>query len=92
MIQTVQTMEVPPLQFNKAVDIPVVAERQIRTNRKMEVHQMQHTDQVIDVPVVLVAQVPLVRVVTETVEIPQSLFVGETMMIPEIQTLEPLRV
>ena len=88
-----KTCEVPELQFiNKAVNTHVVAQRQIRMNRKVhktiEVPQLQHTDQVVDVPVVMVAQVPHMRVVTETVEIPQSLFVEKTVMIPEIQTVQ----
>ena len=56
-IQTVPA-EVPELQVtDKVVDIPVVAQRQIRMNRKvqktMEIPQLQHTDDVVDVPVVL---------------------------------------
>ena len=43
----------------------------------------RQTDQVIDVPVVLVVQVPWVRVVAETAEIPQLLFVKKIGVIPE---------
>ena len=93
-------IDVPPLQFiDKAVDIHVVAQRQIHMNRKVhetiKVHQLQQTNQVVDVPVGLVAQVSNVRVMAKTDEIPQSLFVERTVMIPEIQTaqgLKPLRV
>ena len=45
--------------------------------------QLRQTDQVIDVPVVLVMQVPWVRVVAETAEIPQLLFVKKIGVIPE---------
>ena len=64
------------LQFiDKAVDI-------------LEVPQLQHTDQVVGVPFGLVAQVSHVQVMAKTVEIPQSLFVEKTVMIPEIQTAQ----
>ena len=48
----------------------------------MEVPQLQSLDEVIDVSVVFVTQVPQVQVVAKTVEIPQSLFVEKTVMIP----------
>ena len=48
-------MEVPPLQFTDKVGIPVVAQRQIRMNpdvqKTIEISQLQHTDDVVDVPV-----------------------------------------
>ena len=37
-------------------------------------------------------QVPRVRVVAQTVEIPQSLFVEKTVMIPKIQTVQGPRI
>ena len=37
--------------------------------KTIEIPQLQHTEQVVDVPVVLVAQVPRVEVVEEAVEI-----------------------
>ena len=103
------------MQFiDEVIGIPVVAQRQICVNRKVqkttEDPLLQYTDGVVSVPVVLAMQVPLVQVVaeiveiplllsdvqvpqvhvvvTETVEIPQSLFVEKTVMIPEIQTVQ----
>ena len=68
-------VEVPLSQFtSKAMDIPVVAQRQISTEtvqKAIETQQLQCIDDVIDVPVVLVTQVPQVQVVTRTVEISQ---------------------
>ena len=68
-------VEVPLSQFTgKAMDIPVVAQRQISTEtvqKAIETQQLQCIDDVIDVPVVLVTQVPQVQVVTRTVEISQ---------------------
>ena len=66
-------VEVPLSQFtSKAMDITVVAQRQISTEtvqKAIETQQLQCIDDVIDVPVVLVTQVPQVQVVTRTVEI-----------------------
>ena len=81
--------EVPLLQFtDKVVDIPVVAQRQIRMNRKVqksvEIPQLRQTDQMVDVPVVVVAQVPLVRVVMKTVETPQLPLV---LQVPLVQVV-----
>ena len=72
----VQHVKTPLLQFtDKVVDIPVVAQRQIRVNRNvqktMEISQLQYTDDVVDVPVVLVVLVPQFQVVAETAEISQ---------------------
>ena len=74
-----KTVEIPGtlLQFtDKVVDNLVVVQRQIpivvRTVQKItDIPQLQCIDKVIDVPVGLVAQVPLVRVVVETAEISQ---------------------
>ena len=78
--------------IDKAVDIPIVAQREIRMNRNVhetiEIHQLQHTDQVVDVPVVLVAQVPQVRIVAETAEIPQLLLGEKIVAIPEARTVQ----
>ena len=76
--------------IDKAVDIPVFAQRQIRMNRNVheEVPQLQHTDQVVDVPVVLVAQVPQVRVVAETAGIPQLPLGEKIVAIPEVRTVQ----
>ena len=76
------------LQFtDKVVDIPVVAQRQIRVNRNwqetIEISQLQYIDGVVDVPVVLVVLVPQVQVVAETAEIPQLQVVEKISEIPE---------
>ena len=88
--QETKRIEVPPLQFmDKAVDIPVVAQRQTTHMNQMvqktiEISQLQHTDQVVDVPVVVVAQVPQVHVVMKTVETPRVQIVAETTKIPQL--------
>ena len=90
--------------IEKAVDVPVVAQRQIRMNRKVqkttEIPQLQYIDDVVGVPVVSVVQAPLVRavmrtvetprvkIVAETTEIPQLPLVEKIVMIPEIQTIQ----
>ena len=79
---------VPLLRFtDKVVDIPVVAQRQIRVNRNVqktiEISQLQYTDDVVDVTVVLVVLVPQVQVVAETAEIPQLQVVEKNGEIPE---------
>ena len=73
---------VPLLQFtDKVVDIPVVAQRQICVNQKVqktiEDLQLQYTEGGVNVPVVLVVLVPQVQVVAETAEIPQLHVVEE---------------
>ena len=81
---------------------PVVAQRQIRMNRKVQktmvIHQLQNTDDVVGVPVVSVVQAPLVRVVmktvethrsaAETTEIPQLPLVEKIVMTPKIQKIQ----
>ena len=59
--QTVQTVEVPLLQFiNKVVDTLVVVQRRVHVNRSVqetiEFHQLHGTDDVVDLLVVLVVQ------------------------------------
>ena len=86
--QETKRIEVPPLQFmDKAVDIPVVAQRQAHMNqmvqKTIEISQWRHTDQVVDVPVV-VTQVPQVNVVMKTVETPRVQIVAETTEIPHL--------
>ena len=68
--------EVPLSQFtDKAVDIPVVAQRQISTvqtvQKSKEISQLQYCEEVIDVPVVLGVQASQSQAVGETAEIPQ---------------------
>ena len=81
------------LQFiGKAVDTPVLAQRQIHMNRNvhdtMEIQQLQHTDQVVDVAFVLVARVSQVRIVAKTVEILQLPLVEKIGVILEIRTVQ----
>ena len=73
--KTVEVPEVPPF-TDKFVDNLVVAQRQISmvqtVQTSIEIPQLQHCDEVIDVPVVSVVQVPRVWVVKKkTVEDPQ---------------------
>ena len=68
--------EVPLSQFtDKAVDIPVVAQRQISTvqtvQTSIEIPQLQYCDEAIDAPAVFVVLVPQVHVVEKKAEIPQ---------------------
>ena len=87
--------------FEGVVDIPVVAQRESQTNQMVqkiiEIPQLQHSDDVVSVPVVSVVQAPLVRAVMKTVEtarvqivtkpteIPQLPFAEKIVMIPEIR-------
>ena len=91
----VNTIEagVPLSQFiDMAVEIPVVAQRQISmvqtVQMSIEIPQLQHCDEVIDVPVVSVVQVPHVCVVKKTVEDPQFEIVEKTVENPETQTIQ----
>ena len=76
-----------PLQFTDKV-IDVVAQRQIRVNRNVqktiEISQLQYTDDVVDVPVVLVVQAPLVQVMAETAEIPQLQITDKVVDVPVV--------
>ena len=58
--------------------------------RPQRFHQLRQTDQVIDVPVMLVVQIPRVRVVAETAEIPQLPFVKKIGVIPETAEIRQL--
>ena len=82
-----KTMEVPLSQFTgNAMDIPVVAQRQISTEtvqKTREISQLKHTDHVIDVPVVSVVQVPRVCAVKKTAEIPQLPVVDVPVVVVE---------
>ena len=85
-------VEVPLSQFTgKAMNIPVVAQRQIpmdqTVQKTMEIPQLQCVDEVIDVPVVLVVQAPLVQVMMKTVQIPQLPHIEKTAVISEIRTV-----
>ena len=99
--QETKRIEVPPQFIDKAVDIPVVAQRQAHMNqmvqKTIEISQLQHTDQV-DVPVVvsqvpqvhvvMTVETPRVQIVAETTEIPQLPLVEKIVMMPEIQTIQ----
>ena len=92
VVNTVEA-EVPLSQFiDQAVEIPVVAQRQISMvqtiQKSVEIHQSQYCDDVIDVPVVSVVQVPRVWVVKKTVEDPQFQIVEKTVENPETQTIQ----
>ena len=85
-------VEVPLSQFTgKAMNIPVVAQRQIpmdqTVQKTMEIPQLQCVDEVIDVPVVLVVQAPLVQVMMKTVQIPQLPHIEKIAVISEIRTV-----
>ena len=87
-IQTVQPMEVPLLKsINKVVDAPVVVQRKVHVNQNVqktiEDIQLQYTDDVVDVLVVVVVQIPQVQVVAETVEIPRLRIVEKIDETPE---------
>ena len=85
--QETKRIEVSPQFIDKAVDIPVVAQRQAHMNLMVQktvgISQLQHTDQVVDVTVVVVSQVPQVHVVM-TVETPRVQIVAETTEIPQL--------
>ena len=71
------------LQFiNKVIENPIVVQTVQKT---IEISQLQDIGEVVDVPVVLVAQVPRVKVVEEAVETPQLQIVKKTIEIPEIR-------
>ena len=86
IVQTVQEpiiQEKILLQFiNKVIDNPIVVQTVQKT---IEISQLQDIGEVVDVPVVLVAQVPRVKVVEEAVETPQLQIVKKTIEIPEIR-------
>ena len=88
VVNTVEA-EVPLSQFiDKAVDIPVVAQRQISmvltVQKSIEISQLQYCDEVIDVPVVLVVRVPQLRVVEQTAEIPQLQITDKVTDVPVV--------
>ena len=78
--------------IDKAVDVPVVAQRQIRMNRKVqktiEISQLRQTNQMVHVLVVLVAQVPQVQVATETAEIPVLQVADKVVDVPVVLVVQ----
>ena len=82
--------------IDKAVDIPFVAQRQVHVNwnvqKTKEISQLRYTGyQVVDVPYVLVVQVPQEQVVARTVEFPRSLLGEKIVAIPEVRTIQGTR-
>ena len=75
--QVQKTVEVPQIQFiDKAVDVPVIVQRQVPIVRKVqktvEVPQALSTDEVMDAPLTMQRQVPAVQVAQKTVKDPQT--------------------
>ena len=71
------------MQFTDKVDIPVVTQRQIHMNsdvqKTIEIPQLQHTDDVVDVLVVLVVQAALVQVMAKIIQISKFLFIRKSL-------------
>ena len=90
-------VEVPLSQFTgKAMDIPVVAQRQIFTEtvqKTIEISQLKHTDHVDDVPAVLmVEQETHVHVVAKTPEIPQLQITDKVIDVRAVSAIQAPRV
>ena len=86
-------LEDPLSQFTgKAMDIPVVAQRQISmetVQKSIETPQLQYCDEVVDIPAVLVVeQVPRVRVVKKTVEDPQFEITDKVIDVPVVSVVQ----
>ena len=68
-----------------------MTQRQIHVSpdvqKTIEMPQLHFTDDVVDVPVVLVVQAPLVQVMMKTVQISQLPFIEKISVIPEIRTV-----
>ena len=67
---------------------PIINEKINQVTKHVEIPQLQITDKVVDVPVVLVVPVPQVRVVKKTVEGPQFQIVEKTAEAPQTQTIQ----
>ena len=84
VLQIQETVEVPQIQFiDKAVDVPVVVQRQVpivqMVQKTVEVPQAQSTDKVMNAPVIMQRQVPAIQVAQKTVKELRSTFeVGHT--------------
>ena len=95
MVRIIQkTTETPQSQcIGEMIDVPVVSVVQVprvcAVKKTAEIPQLQ----VVDVPVVLVVQAPLVqvRVVKETVEDPQFQIVEKSAEAPQTQTIQATR-
>ena len=88
--QVRETVEVPQTQFiDKAVDVPVIEQRQVPIVRKVqktvEVPQTQFINKVVDVPVHMQRPVPAVQVVQKTAEATRIQFIDRTVDIPAVQ-------
>ena len=82
--------EASPAANHKVVDIPVVAQKQIAMDwtvqKTMESHQLQFSDEVVDVPVVRVVQVPQVQHNDKVVHVPVVIqTVQKAVEVPQIQ-------
>ena len=87
--QETKRIKIPPLQLmDKAVNTPVVAQRQVSqvhvVAETAETPQLQVADKMVDVPAVFVSLVAQVQVVGKTVQIPQLPLVEK--IAAEIQT------
>ena len=93
-VHVVAQGQIPVMPFiNKVVDTPVVAPRQIfpmvqTVQKTIETQQSQCIDEMIDVPVVSVVQVPRACVVKKTVENPQFQIVEKSAEDPQTQTIQ----
>ena len=67
-------------------DVLIVIQKQVPVQRMVETPQLQSPDKMIDVPVVLVAQVP--QMMAKTVEIPQLPFTEKIVETPEAQMFQ----
>ena len=74
------------------VDVPAVLVV-VQVPRVCDVKKTAETSQlqVVDVPVVLVVQAPLVQVMAKTVQIPKLPFIENIAVIPEIRTVPGTR-
>ena len=99
--QETKRIEIPPRQFmDKAIDTPVVAQRQVPQvyvvkktveDPQFEIVQKTVADKVVDVPVVLVVQAPQVQVSEKTVEISQLQAIEKIVETSETQTIQGAR-
>ena len=82
-------MEVPQVVYiDKAVDVPMVSERQAPMIQKVlktvEGPQVQYSDRIVDLPVVTQCRVPTIQLVQKTVEMPQVQFLDRLLDAPVV--------
>ena len=80
--------------IDKAVDVPVMLQRQVPVFQKMrktvEVPQVQHINKFVDVPVVAQRQAPIIQTLQKKVEVPQVQFLDRAVGVPVVtQTQVP---